>query len=81
MIEIIVGFLFGYFWSHVSMSRTHVNLRSPDKILKWDQRCLGWRPVLTQNEIKPDIVYLAAFELSSLHSMTEQQCAGKDDKV
>ena len=60
MIEMIVGFFFGYLWSRVSMSRTHVSLSTPDKILKWDQGCLGWRPVLTQNEIKPDVVYLAA---------------------
>tara|TARA_Y100000310_G_C20588220_1_gene766556 strand:+ start:870 stop:1085 length:216 start_codon:yes stop_codon:yes gene_type:complete len=71
MIEMIIAFVFGYLWSRVTMSRTHVDLRSADRILMWDQNCLGWRPVMTQNEIKPDAVYLAAFELNSLPAKIE----------
>ena len=66
MIEMIIGFVFGYVWSRVSISSTHVDLRFADKILTWDQNCLGWRPVMSQNEIESDAVYLAAFELNSL---------------
>ena len=71
MIEIIIAFIFGYVWSRVSMSRTHVDLRTADRVLMWDQNCLGWRPVMSQNEIEPDAVYLAAFELNSLPAEIE----------
>ena len=71
MIEIIVAFFFGFCFSRVTTPRSCVDLRKPDKILAWNQNCLGWRPVTTQNEIKPDKLYLAAFELNSKPLETE----------
>ena len=71
MVELIIGFLFGFFLSYVRIIKTHVYLRTADRILKWDQECLGWRPVVTRDELIPGKTYLAAFELNNIPAEKE----------
>ncbi len=75
MIELIIAFFVGFVLSRFTISKAYVDLRAADKLLRWDQECLGWRPVFSRDQVEPNKIYLAAFEVSTdnLIAATEEQ--------
>ena len=65
LIGLIIAFFVGFALSRFTISKAYVDLRSADRLLRWDSECLGWRPVVTRDQVEPDKVYLAAFEVST----------------
>ena len=75
LIGLIIAFFVGFALSRFTISKAYVDLSAADRLLRWDSECLGWRPVVTRDQVEPDKVYLAAFEVStdSLDMTTEEQ--------
>jgi hypothetical protein len=61
MFESILFFSLGYFFARVI---TPYSKMKADILLYWNQDCLGWRPLAGKSEMRPDMKYLAAIEVS-----------------
>ena len=64
MLEFFLGAFLGYSFGK-TIGGLASNLRKPDKILKWDNQSLGYRPVSPQSKIEPSETYLICYEVKS----------------
>ena len=64
--EMIFLFALGYFIGALRSSGK-ANLKSPDRILRWDPNTFGWRPVPPGTQIGEHETVLFAFEMKKTH--------------
>lgn len=64
MIEFIFGAFTGYVLGQ-TLSKVNALLRRPDKILTWDSKSLGYRPVHPDTSISEGETYLLCYEVKS----------------
>jgi len=57
--EILIPFAAGYLFARLLT----VERFKCERILGWNRDCLGWRPVTSADEVKPENKYLACFEV------------------
>jgi len=66
MTEIII-FSLGYLFARLIQQKPIADL-----LLYWDKDCLGWRPVSPGTKVKPELRYLAAFEIDTDSTIVEK---------
>ena len=67
MFESLLFFSFGYFFARVFQLKPRADI-----LLYWNKDCMGWRPIVNKSEVKPDVRYLAAFEVESSQILEEE---------
>jgi len=58
MLEGIFHFLLGFLFARVLQPKL-----SADILLYWNQDSMGWRPLANKSEMRPNMRYLAAYEV------------------
>ena len=65
--EAILFFALGYFTAAV-LRTSGVDLKNPDRILRWDPDTFGWRPISEGTQVSKDETVLFAYEMTRSES-------------
>ena len=63
--EIILVATIAFFLGKAIPPPGYADLSNPDRILKWDTSCFGYRPVVSKEEIQVGDTILLAFETTA----------------